>query len=148
MWDELACRISGCSERTGKLVAQDNPETTVIPTDLTTTNKSPRTVQANLLQNYEQKFANLPEHFQLIKICSNVGTTKTVTRTVFPDTRRSGTGQIWSLMSRVLLTSRQRSIQSERMDPWKHKNRSSFAGRSQSSPRPLRNRDHDRIPIW
>ena len=33
MCDELACRISGCSERTGKLVAQDNPETTVIPTD-------------------------------------------------------------------------------------------------------------------
>ena len=145
MCDELACRISGCSERKGKLVAQDNPETTVIPTDLTTTNKSPRTVQGNLLQNYEQKFANLPEHFQLIKLCSNVGTT---TRTVFPDTRRSGTGQIGRLMSRVLFTSRLRSIQSERMDPWKHKNRSSFVGRSQSSPRPLRNRDHDRIPIW
>ena len=33
MCDELACRISDCSERTGKLVAQDNPETTVIPTE-------------------------------------------------------------------------------------------------------------------
>ena len=34
MCDELACRISDCSERTGKPVAQDNPETTVIPTEL------------------------------------------------------------------------------------------------------------------
>ena len=37
--DELACRISDCSESTGKLVAQDNPETTVILTELMTTNK-------------------------------------------------------------------------------------------------------------
>ena len=28
MCDELACKISGCSERKGKLVAQDSPETT------------------------------------------------------------------------------------------------------------------------
>ena len=27
MCDELACRISDCSQRTGELVAQDNPET-------------------------------------------------------------------------------------------------------------------------
>ena len=57
MCDELACRISGCSERTGKLVAQDNLETTVIPTELTTTINSPRTddnVQGNMLQNYAQ----------------------------------------------------------------------------------------------
>ena len=61
MCDELACRISDCSERTGKLVALDNPETTVILTELMTTNKSPRTdenVQGNLLQNYDHKFAN------------------------------------------------------------------------------------------
>ena len=81
--DELACRISDCSESTGKLVAQDNPETTVIPTELTTTNKSPRTdenVQGNLLHNCEQKFANLPFHLQLTKLCSNVGIAKTVAR--------------------------------------------------------------------
>ena len=50
---------------------------------LTTTNKSLRTddnVQGNLLHDYEQKIANLPEHLQLIKLCSNVGITKTVTR--------------------------------------------------------------------
>ena len=42
MCDELACRISGCSERTGEPVAEDNPETAVILTELMATNKSPR----------------------------------------------------------------------------------------------------------
>ena len=58
MCDELACSISDCAARTGEPVAQDNPETTVIPTELMTTNKSPRSdenVQGNLLHNYEQK---------------------------------------------------------------------------------------------
>ena len=124
MCDELACRISGCSERTGVLVAQDNPETTVIPTELSTTNKSLRTdnVQGNLLQNYEHKFANLPNHLQLIKPCSNVGIMKTVARG--QDPRRCGTEQSGRLMSRVYFTSRQRSIQSVRMDPWEHEDRS------------------------
>ena len=48
-----------------------------------TTSKSLRTddkVQGHLLQNYEQKFANLPDHLQLTKLCSNVGITKTVAR--------------------------------------------------------------------
>ena len=83
MFDELACRISGCSERTGKLVAQNNPEITVIPTELTTTNKSPRTddnVQETCCRITNKKFANLPEHLQLIKLCSNAGITKTVAR--------------------------------------------------------------------
>ena len=140
MCDGLACRISGCSEHTREPVAQDNPETTVIPTELSTTNKSPRTdnnVQGNLLQNYEQKLANLSEHLQL----SGEGT-------VFHDPLRCGTGQIGRLMSRENFTSRQRSIQSKRMDPWEHEDRSSFGGGSQSSSRPLRNRDHDRILVW
>ena len=37
-------------------------------TELSTTNKTPRTndnVQGNLLHDYEQKFANLPDHLQL-----------------------------------------------------------------------------------
>ena len=57
MCNRLACRISDCSERTGELGAQDSPETTVILTELMTTNKSLRTdedVQGNLLHNYEQ----------------------------------------------------------------------------------------------
>ena len=83
MCDELACRISDCSESTGKLVAQNNSETMVMPTELSTTNKTPRTnetAQGDLLHDYEQKFANLPDHLQLIKLCSNVGITKTVAR--------------------------------------------------------------------
>ena len=51
MCDKLAWRISDCSERTGKLVAQDNPETMVILADLMATNKSPRNVQQNLLHS-------------------------------------------------------------------------------------------------
>ena len=81
--DELAWRISGCSECTGKPVAQNNLETMVKPTELSTTNQPPRTnetVQGNLLHYYERKFANLPDHRQLIKRCSNVGNTKTVAK--------------------------------------------------------------------
>ena len=81
MSDELACRVSDCSEPTGEFVAHNNPDTTVIPTEMMTTNKSLRTdeiVQGNLLHDYERKFANLPDHLQLIKLCSTVGITKTV----------------------------------------------------------------------
>ena len=81
MCDELACRISGCSESTGKLVAQNNSETVVMPTEFSTTNKTPRTndkVQGHLLHDYEHKIANLPDHLHLIKLCSNVGLTKTL----------------------------------------------------------------------
>ena len=136
-------RISGCSERTGELVAQGNPETTVIPTELSTTNKSLRTddnVQGNLLHNHEQQLANLPYHLQLSR--------RPVRGTVFHDPRRWGTGQIWRLMPRVYFTSRQRSTQSKRMDPWEHEDRSSFGGGSQLSSRPLRTRDHHRIFLW
>ena len=83
MCDELACRLSDCSERAGKLVALDNPETTVNPSKLMTTNKPPRTdenVQGNLLLDYEQIFANFPYYLQLTKLSSNVGVTKTVAR--------------------------------------------------------------------
>ena len=54
-----------------------------MPTELSTTNKTPRIndkVQGYLLYEYEQKFANLPDHPQLIKLCSNVGITKTVAK--------------------------------------------------------------------
>ena len=54
-----------------------------MPTELSTTNKSPRTtekVQGNLLRDDERKFANLPDHLQLIKLCSNAGIVKTVVK--------------------------------------------------------------------
>ena len=84
MCDELTWRISGCSasESTGKSVAQDNSETVVTPTELSTTNKTSETnekVQKNLLHDHEQKFANLPYHLRLTRLCSNVGITKIVT---------------------------------------------------------------------
>ena len=131
--------------------AQNIPESTVIPTELSTTNKTPRTnetVQGNLLHDYEQKIANLPDHVQLTKLCSTVGVTKTVARwTVCHDPRRCGTGQIEWLMSRVHITSTQHIIQSERMDPWEHEDRSSFGGSRQLPSRPLLNRDHDPILV-
>ena len=61
MCDELAWRISGCSEGTGKLVAQNISETIVMPTELSRTNKTPRTnekVQGNKLRDCQRKFAN------------------------------------------------------------------------------------------
>ena len=81
--DELAWRLSGCSESTRKLVAHNNSETMVMPTELSTTNKTPQTsetVQGNLIHDYERKFAILPDHLQLIKPCSNAGIAKTVAK--------------------------------------------------------------------
>ena len=54
-----------------------------MPTELSTTKKTPRInreVQGNLLHDYERKCANLSDHLQLIKLCSNVGITKTVAK--------------------------------------------------------------------
>ena len=54
-------------------------------------------------------------------------------KTVFCDRGLSGTGKIglsW-FMSRIHNTSRWRIIQSKRMDPWKHEDRSSIGGHSQ-----------------
>ena len=81
--DELACRDSGCSEGTGKLVAQNNAETMVMPTEFSRTNKTHRTneiVQGNLLHDYERTFANIPDHLRLIILCSNAGIAKTVAK--------------------------------------------------------------------
>ena len=50
-----------------------------MPTDLSTTNETPRTnetLQGNLLHDYKRKFAKLPDHFQLIELCSNAGIVK------------------------------------------------------------------------
>ena len=69
MCDELECRISGLSEGTGKLVAQNHSEIMVMPTGLSTTNKTPRTkdkVQGNLLHDCEKS-----QIFQVIFNWSN-----------------------------------------------------------------------------
>ena len=83
MCDELAWRISGCSECTGKPVAQNKSETLVMPTESSTTHNPPRTnekVQGNVLRDHEQKFATIPDHLHLIKLCSNASIVKTVAK--------------------------------------------------------------------
>ena len=80
--DELVWRLSGCSEGTRKPVAEKNSQTMVLPTELSRTNKTPRSnerVQGNLLRGYQRKFAN-QIIFQLIKLCSNASITKTVAK--------------------------------------------------------------------
>ena len=85
MCDELGWRISGCSDSTGKPVLLNKSEA-VTPTELSTTNKTPRTtetVQGNMLHDCERKFAKkkkLPDYLQLIKLCSNPGIDKTVAK--------------------------------------------------------------------
>ena len=52
-----------------------------MPTELSTTNQTPpadERVQGDLLRDYEQKFANLPVHLELAKLCSNAGLANTV----------------------------------------------------------------------
>ena len=59
--DELVWRLSGCSESRRKPVAEKNSETMVLPTELSTTNGTPRSnerVQGNLLRDCQRKFAN------------------------------------------------------------------------------------------
>ena len=94
--------------------------------------------------DYEQKFANLPDHRQWIKLCSNAGIAKTEARiqyfTTFDDAELDKLGGI--LFFEALF------IKNKRMDPWEHEDRSSFGGGRQSSSRTLRNRDHDTILIW
>ena len=66
---------------TEKTVAPKNLETMVMPPEVSTTNQTSQTdagVQGNLLREYEQKFADLPEHVQMTKLCSNAGLAKTV----------------------------------------------------------------------
>ena len=88
-----------------ELVAQDNPETMVIPTELSTTNKSPRTddnVQGHLLQELRTKIRKSSKS-------SSTGQNVLQCRhhedrgegTVFHDPRRCGTGQIWRLVESI-----------------------------------------------
>ena len=155
MCEELASRISDCPVSTEKPVAEDKPETMVSPTDLSTTTNplltnEPMQGDGDLLRENERKFANIPDDLRIIKVCSDAGFMKTVVRgQYFCDHRRSGTGKIglsW-FMSRIHITSRWRLIQSKRMDPWKHEDRSSVGCNSQLPPRPLRNRDQNQLLV-
>ena len=99
-------------------------------------------LQGISLHGYERQFANLPDHLQLIKLCSNAGIAKTVAKGHYLTTLDDAElDKLERLMSRVHITSRRHFIQAERMDPWEHEDRSSIGGGSQSS-RPWRHRDH------
>ena len=120
MCDELACRISGCSEGTGKLVAQNNAETMVMPTEFSRTNNTPRTneiVQGNLLHDYERTFENLPDHLWLITLCSDAGVAKTVAkRQHFTTLDDAELDKLGGSRREYTITSRQQHFtQSERM---------------------------------
>ena len=116
------------SKGTEKPAALDNLETVVLPPEVSTTDQIFPTdagVQGNLVLEYEQKFANLPEHLQLTKLCSNAGLAKTVEKgqylTTLDDTeldRLKGSCREYTLP---------RSDQSPQVKGWiwKHKDRSS-----------------------
>ena len=68
--------------------------------DIENTPRTDENVQGNLLHEYEQKFTNLPDHLQLIKLCyEDRGEV-----TVFHEPRRCGIGQSERLMPRVYST--------------------------------------------
>ena len=83
MCEELASRISDYLVCTEKLVAEDKPKTMVSPTDLSTTTNPLLTsdwAQGNLLREYRQRIANLPDDLRMISRCSDAGFMKTVAR--------------------------------------------------------------------
>ena len=53
----------------------------------------------------------------------------------------------WESMSRVYVTSKRRSILSERVDSWKHENRPGLGCEDLPSSKTLRYRNHGRIPV-
>ena len=149
MCDELAWRISACSECTGKLVAQNNSDTMVMPTELSTKRLRP-------MKRCKDFAARLWTKIRKSSRSSSIDQTVLQCRyredcgegTVFHDPRRCETWQIGRLMTRENFTSRERSIQRGRMDPWEHEDRSSAEGSSQLPSRPIRNWDQNQPFIW
>ena len=109
MCNELVCRISDCSERTGELVAQDNSKTTVIPTELMATNKSPRTdenLKRNLLHNFEKNWkssisSSIDQAMPRCRYHADRGD-----RTLFHDPRQCGTEKNWEAHVESTLSSK------------------------------------------
>ena len=124
----------------------------VMPPEVSTTDQASPTdarVQGNFLREYEQKFADLPEHFQLTTLCSNAGLAKTVEKgqyfTTLDDTeldRLKGSCREYTLP---------RSDQSSQVNGWIRGNTKigpvldvmvcHHQGRYGCG-------NHDRIPIW
>ena len=143
---ELTCRISGCSESSGKLVRSEQfrdhgDANRIVDNEQNATDQwqSARKLPARLRTKIRQSSRSSSTDQTVLQCRYREDRGE---GTVFHDPRRCGTGPIGRLMSRVHCTSRQRSIQSKRMDPWEHEDRS-FGGGSYSPSRPSRNREHD-----
>ena len=82
MCGQLAC-FHMCSEGTVRPSAPNYSETMVTTKEFVDNKSNPPTdkrAQGDLLCDYDQKFASLPAHLQLTKLCSNAGYTNTVER--------------------------------------------------------------------
>ena len=92
MW-RLCLAGSRSSKGTGKPGAHENLETMLMPPETSTENQTSQTgarVPGNLLRQCEQRFADLPEHANLTKLCSNAGLAKTFEKGQFFMTRVNG----------------------------------------------------------
>ena len=67
MCEELASRLSDCSASTERLVAKDKPTDLSTTADPLMTNDQAR---EDLLREYKQRFADLPDDLRLIRLCS------------------------------------------------------------------------------
>ena len=125
-------------------VCVENPwnlETMVMPPEVSTTDQTFQTdarVQGNLLREYEQKFADLPEHLQLTKLCFNAGLVKTVEEGQYLTTLdHSELDRLKGSCRENTLPRSDQSSQVKRMDPRKHEDRTSSGCGCLSSSRTL-----------
>ena len=80
---DLCGEVARDSRGTGKPAANENLESMVIPTEFLTANLISQTdaeAQGNVLREYEQNFAELPEQQKLTKLSSDAGFSKNIER--------------------------------------------------------------------
>ena len=78
---DLCRELARNSRGTEKPAANENVESMVIPTEFPSAipiSQTDAEVSGNLLREYEQKFAELPEQQKLAKLCSNGGLSKNI----------------------------------------------------------------------
>ena len=83
---DLCGELAWDSRVTEKPAANENLESIVIPTEFPTADPVSQTddeVQGNLLREYEENFAELPEQQTLTKLCSNTGFSKNIDKGQF-----------------------------------------------------------------
>ena len=83
---DLCKELARKSRGTAKPAANENFELMVIPTEFPIANPISQTdaeVQGNLLREYKQKFAELPEQQKLTKVCSNDGFSENIDKGQF-----------------------------------------------------------------